>query len=301
MTTAPTRAIAVAASAGRRRPVLPSFPSPGTMALIARRELRDTLSNKWFLLSTAGFAALASALSFVSLAGAGASGFAGFGRTAAGLLNLIMLIVPLMALTAGASSLAAERERGMLTYLLSQPLGRAELLLGKFVGLALALAGSLALGFGLSAALLAWRAGGDGASAFLVLVGGSCLLALGMLSVGMLISVFSRRAAAATGTAVFAWLVLAFASDLGLMAGTLTFKLRAERLFALATANPLQSFKMLVLRELNASLDVLGPAGLYAEQQHGAALGPILLGVLAAWCVVPLVLALVLFLRRQTP
>ena len=158
---------------------------PGSHLTLARgvlafagREFRDAVSSKWFLLYTVAFSVLAIAVSFVSLAGSGAQGFAGFGRTAAGLLNLIMLIVPLMALTAGAGSVAGERERGTLLYLLAQPISRTELLLGKYLGLAVALCCSLCVGFGLSAAVLAWRAGGVGIGSFLMLVLFTCVLAL---------------------------------------------------------------------------------------------------------------------------
>src|SRR5690606_3606519 len=66
----------------------------------AGRELRDAVASRWFMLYTAAFGVLAVAVSFMSLAGSGSQGFAGFGRTAAGLLNLVMLVVPLMAITA---------------------------------------------------------------------------------------------------------------------------------------------------------------------------------------------------------
>src|SRR3989304_4796748 len=88
---------------------------------LAQKELRDALRNRWFLLFAAVFTLLALAFSYLSLAGAGVVGFAGFGRTTASLINLVLLIVPLMALTVGAQSLSAERERGTLAYLLAQP------------------------------------------------------------------------------------------------------------------------------------------------------------------------------------
>ncbi len=281
--------------AGRRAPLI----GAGTLAVLAVKELRDALRNKWFLLYTGTFAVLACSLSFVSLAGAGSYGFAGFGRTAAGLLNLIMLIVPLMALTTGAGTIAGERERGMLVYLLAQPVSRAEVLLGKYLGLAMALLASLCIGFGASAGLLAWRTGAGDVSGFGALVGFTSLLALGMLSVGVLISALARRAGVAIGIGVFAWLLLVFVSDLGLMTGTLVFKLRVEELFAAAMVNPLQAYKMAVMQRLNAQLDVLGPAGLYASQTFGPSLAWMLLGNLAAWVVLPLAAALAVFSRRS--
>ena len=264
----------------------------------AKREFRDALASKWFLLYTVAFSVLAVGVSFLSLSGVGSHGFAGFGRTAAGLLNLIMLVVPLMALTAGAGSIAGERERGTLLYLLAQPVSRAQVLLGKYLGLAAALLCSLGIGFGVSAGVLAWRAGGVGVGAFVMLIAFTAMLAVAMLSLGVLISVVSRRTGVATGVALFAWLTLVFVSDLGLMAGSLLFKLRVQEMFGLAVGNPLQSFKMAVIVNMNASLDVLGPVGAYASQTHGTALPWVLVSSLLAWTIVPLGLAVVLFARR---
>ncbi len=211
---------------------------------LARKEMRDSLRNRWFILYTIAFAVLALALSFLSLLGTGSVGFAGFGRTAAGLINLVILIVPLMALTAGAGAIAGERERGTLGYLLAQPVSRIEVILGKYLGLAVAMMTSLALGFGLSAAAIAWRSGGADASRFARLVVLALLLALAMLSVGFLVSVLVRRGSVATGAAIFIWLTLVFLGDLGLMGSTIVFKLQVADLFRLSLLNPLQVFKM---------------------------------------------------------
>lgn len=280
---------------------VPAAPSLLSGALhFAGREFRDAIASKWFLLYTLAFTVLAVGVSFLSLSGVGSHGFAGFGRTAAGLLNLIMLIVPLMALTAGAGAIAGERERGTLLYLLAQPVSRTQVLLGKYVGLAAALLCALCVGFGVSGGVLAWRAGGVGVGAYATLVALTALLALAMLSVGMLVSVVSRRSSVATGIGLFAWLTLVFVSDLGLMAGSIIFKLRVQEIFGLAVLNPLQSFKMAVIVNMNASLDVLGPVGAYASHSLGAALPWALALSLAAWTLVPLALAALLFSRRST-
>lgn len=277
----------------------PARPEWRNVAALARKELRDAMRNRWFLLYTAGFAVLALGLSYFSLSGAGMYGFAGFGRTAASLINLILLIVPLMALTVGCATLAGERERGTLAYLLAQPVTRGEVLFGKFIGLATALLGSLALGFGLSGAVIAWQAGSVGLGAYLWLFALTVLLALVMLSIGLLISVLTRRASVAGGIAVFVWLALVFLGDLGLLGSTVVFRLQVADLFHLALINPLQVFKLAALRGVNASLDVLGPAGLYAVRTYGDTLPALFGGVLAAWLVLPLAVALWL-LRRQS-
>ena len=103
--------------------------------IVAKKEIRDALSNRWLLAYCGLLALLALALSYLGQRNLGALGFENFSRTTASLLNLCLLLAPIMALTVGAGAIAGERERGTLTYLLSQPIERWELLLGKFVGL----------------------------------------------------------------------------------------------------------------------------------------------------------------------
>lgn len=273
---------------------------PRIVGTLLKKEINDSLNNRWFMLYAAAFTGLALLLSWLSLSGGGLgySGFAGFGRTAASLVNLVLLIVPLMGLTIGAGGISAERERGTLHYLLAQPVSRAEVLLGKYLGLAVSLLGALALGFGLSGAIIAGRGGQTDAGAYGLLVIFSFTLALGMLSLGFLIGVLTRKAAVATGTALFLWLVLVFVGDLGLMGTTLAFKLPIQALFNLALINPLQVFKMSALMSINATLDVLGPAGIYAIQTYRDHLTWMFLGALFAWIVLPLVAAYTIFSRR---
>ncbi len=269
------------------------------VATIARKEVHDSLRNRWFLLYTVAFAVLALSVSWISLAGTGTYGFAGYGRTAAGLVNLVLLIVPLMALTLGAASVAGDAERGTLAYVLAQPVSRAEVLIGKYLGLAVALSVSISLGFAACAAILAGGGAGVGITSFATLVAMTVVLALAMLSVGFLISVIARRASVAMGAALIVWLALAFLSDLGLMGGTLAFRLHVHELFYAALAHPLQVFKMAVLGSVHASLDVLGPAGLFATQTHGRSLPVLFAGALAAWTVLPLAAAALVFHRRS--
>jgi len=269
------------------------------VAAVAQRELREALRSRWFILYTIAFAVLGLSVSFISGATAGTSGLASFGRTTAGLVNLVLLVVPLMGLTAGAGAIASDRERGMLAYLLAQPVSRLEVLLGKYVGLAGALLACLCLGLGLCAGVLAWKGQAASPESILWLAGLSFALALGMLSLGVFISTLARKVSGAIGAAIFVWLTLVFVTDLGLMAGTLALKLRIEELFALGLINPLQVFKMWSLHAAAASLDVLGPAGLYATEEYGAGLHLLFGGALAAWIALPLAIGAIIFSRRS--
>src|SRR3972149_2090028 len=90
---------------------------------IARKEVRDAVAGRWLILYAAVFAVLALGLPYLGQRNLGALGFENFSRTTASLLNLCLLLAPLVALSLGAGSIAAERDRGHLTYLLSQPPG----------------------------------------------------------------------------------------------------------------------------------------------------------------------------------
>lgn len=266
--------------------------------ILAQKELRDARRNRWFLLYALAFAGLSLALAWVALSGAGNYGLAGFGRTSASLINLILLIVPLMGLTLGAMGLAGEREQGTLLYMLAQPINQAELLLGKFLGLALALIAALGLGFGLTALLIAANGGGAQIGVYLSLLGLSCLLAVASLSVGLLVSSLTPRGSTAVGIALFLWLILVFFGDLGVMGTALVLRLNVDQLFALAIINPLQLFKIAAVFSLRQNLEVLGPAGVYALRTYGSQLLPLLLGLLAAWALLPFLAAAFFFKRR---
>lgn len=268
------------------------------IALVARKEVRDALRNRWFLLYAAAFALLAIGLSQLGMGDRSTAGFAGFGRTAAGLVNLVLLVVPLMGLTLGAQSLAGERERGTLATLLAQPVTRAEVLIGKVLGLTIALGAALLLGFGLAGAWVALRGGGVEAWAYAQVVAAAALLALATLSIGFLISAATRRTSAATGVALFVWLALVFAGDLGLMGTAVTMRLDVGTLLALTLLNPLEAYRIGAIAAITGTLDVLGPAGVYASRTLGRGLVAVLAGVLVAWSVIPLVAAGLVFGRR---
>ncbi len=279
------------------------FPRPASwmrnVGTMARRELRDSIRSRWFILYTLAFAALGLGVSYVSAASAGGVGLSGYGRTTAGLINLVLLVVPLMGLTAGAGSIASDRERGMLAYLLAQPVSRVEVVLGKYLGLAGSLFACITLGLGASAGIMAWKGQTTSPGSIVWLAALTLGLALAMLSTGILISVLARRASVAVGTAVFLWLVLVFATDLALMAGTIALKFRIQELFVFALGNPLQVFKMWSLHSVDATLDVLGPVGLYASEEYGGMLNVIFAAAILAWIVVPMGIAGVVFSRRS--
>ena len=265
---------------------------------LVRKEMRDARRNRWFLVIAALFAGLSVSLSLMGFAGLGSIGVAGFGRTAASLLNLVVLLIPLMGLLLGGTSIVSEREQGTLESLLAQPVTPQEVLFGKYAGSAVVLLSAVFIGFGATALIISRYAGFEEAGSYAALVFFSALLGLAFLSVGFLISVLVRRHATAIGWVIVAWVGFLFLSDLGLMGTAVVLKLPVEVLLWLVLMNPAQSFKVAVIGTLHGNLESFGPVGLYVSEACGPWFGGILIALLAGWVLAPLLAAMVSLRNR---
>lgn len=251
--------------------------------LLVAKEARDALRNRWFIAYGASLVILSLILSLLVLASAGYGPVSGFGRTAAGIVNLMLLLVPLMGLTLGALSLATERERGALDFWLSQPLDPAEVYLGKALGLGVALAAVVSIGFGASGLLLGIAGSSRGPLTLLFLTGLTILLGWASLALGLCLSARVSRTSTAVSVAVALWLVLVLVSSLGLMGTAVVVRLSPAWLLAAALANPVESYRILAVQSLSGTLELLGPAGLYAQDTLGQYLAAAFLSTLVAW------------------
>ncbi len=266
-----------------------------TILVIIGKEIRDSKRNRWFVMISILFTLLSLSLSFLGLSGLGSFGVSGFGRTAASLLNLVLLIVPLMGLLLGAMSIVGEKEQGTLLTLLAQPITVSEIFFGKYIGAAFALTTTVLVGFGMSGFVIAHYAGMDQIGDHLFLKGFTILRGLVYLSLAMFISAITKRHATAMGVALLFWFAFIFLSDLGLMGTAVVLKLSADKLFWLVLINPAQSFKLAVIGSVQKSLEIFGAAGAYAYDIFGDWLTLALSGVLFAWILIPLFVAFSVF------
>ncbi len=264
---------------------------------ISLKELQDARRNRWYLIYVLVFTGLSLALAWMGMTGLGDYGLAGFGRTAASTINIVLLVVPLMGLTLGAISLAGERERNTLQYLLAQPVTQFEVLLGKYLGLAIALFSALVLGFGISGIFISLQGGSAEINLYLLMVLLAFMLALVSLSLGFLISSMVRKGSTAISIALFIWLLLLIFGDLGLMGTSIMLRLGVGQLLTLTLLNPMQIFKIAAILNIRGSLEVLGPAGIYALRTYGTQLMPGLIAILLAWTLLPLTFAYYAFRR----
>jgi Cu-processing system permease protein len=263
---------------------------PRETGLVVARELREAMRGRWFIVATASFLALSLGLSLLGLSGAQRSGLAGFDRTSAGVLNLALVFVPLVTFMAGALALSGEIEDGSLAMLLSQPLTRAEVFVGKFLGLLAAVWASILCGFGTTGVVVGLYAGGN-ARSFLSLVGLLLVYSASTLAIGTLLSVTLRSRVRATGAAFAAWLLFVYVSDLGSIGLAIARGLAPGQLFVLALMNPVEQARVAGTLALTDRLEVLGPVGIFALDHLGARGVSVLLHGLLALSAVALLLA----------
>lgn len=259
-----------------------------TVKTIARQELTINIRNKWTLLFAGVFGVLVLAISYFGLITAGSVGFQGFTRTSASLLNLVLYIIPLVALTMGTLSFTSEKGAGELLF--SQPITRGEILLGKLAGLFASIATATIAGFGLAGIVIAVRAGTDGALRYPVFVGLSLLLALVFLVMSALVSALCGRKSKAFGVALFLWFFFVLFYDLIVIGGTFLMKEHAANNFIFASlfGNPVDMVRVASLMALDGK-EIFGAAGAALTRALGGeAAGIALLIVgLVAWIVLP--------------
>lgn len=267
---------------------------PRQVAALAAKEFSDRLRNRWVLAVALVFTVFSLAITYFGGAAQGQIGPRSIEATIASLVSLVIYLIPLIALLLGFDAIVGERERGSLDLLLALPITRLELLLGKYLGLAAALALSTLAGFALVAALLWRNFGMAGLYHYGGFVGSSVLLGLAFLSLALLLSVLARDRTRASGLAIALWFAMVLVFDLLLLGllvaggGEAEGLLGGDALAWLMLLNPADVFRILNVFSLDDVSRLYGLASVVPP-----ALGnPWLMGgAMLAWIVAPLALA----------
>jgi Cu-processing system permease protein len=263
-------------------------------------EFRIALRNRWVAISILLMALFSVVL---SAAGSSATGTIGADRLSvvvASLTSLAVYLVPLVALLMSFDAIAGEVERGTLPLLLTYPVSRPEILLGKLLAHLAILTLAVAVGYGIAAAaaLLLDPEAAAGLPALWRLLWSSVLLGATFLGVGYAASALARRPSGAAGLAIGIWLGLIVLYDLGLLAAVVADDggLFTTKVFPLALlANPADAFRLYNLAASQATAAAAGVAGAANTIPLWASLASILL-----WPVAALALATAAF-RKVTP
>lgn len=226
---------------------------------LARRELAEAFRNYWFAVNSGVFVLGALALLLFGQQDATVLGYRGVARALAGLMQLTLFLVPLMALFPAAAALAGEREVGTLDYLLAQPVTRGEVHAGKWLGVGWAVSLSLLAGFTVAGAVGLGRGVPAGLMAGLAAL--AVLLAAVFVSLGTWISARAATQGRATSLGLTVWLFLLALGSLGLMGAFVAWGIPPTVLEVWAFVNPIEAFRMAVIVVLDPGTRVLGPVG----------------------------------------
>lgn len=269
--------------------------------IIARKEIREGLRNRWVLGSTLLLAALALTLTALGSAPTGNVGVNQLDVVIVSLSSLTIFLVPLIALLLSHDAIVGEMERGTMLLLLSYPIGRNQVILGKFLGHIAILSFATLCGYGAAAlALVITRADIDAASwwAFLNMLGSSVLLGAVFVAIGYLASAIVSERSTAGGIAIGVWLLFVLIYDLALLGALVAaggHAIPSGLLDAVLLFNPTDAYRMLNLGSGEAS----ALSGLGGVAEHSGLNAAMLLAALGAWTVVPLMLAAAVFSRRE--
>ena len=232
----------------------------GNIAVLARQELRITLRTRWVQIFALVFGLLTIAISYFGMVTSIVVGFEGFTRTTASLLNLVLYLVPMLALAAATSSFSGDK--GAAEFLFSQPVSRTEVLLGKILGLFASLAVAVIFGFGVSGFVIAAQSGTDGILRYLGFIVLTLLLLLTFLCLGAFASIVSESRTRALGIALAMWFAFVLFYDLVVMGLACVVSPHTSRAFILISlfGNPVDLARVAGLLILGGAT-IFGAAG----------------------------------------
>ena len=271
------------------------------VAAIAGREVLAGIRNRWMLAASLLLGVLALTLAFVGSAPGGAVAASPLAITVVSLSSLSVFLVPLIGLLVSYDTLVGEIERGTMPLLMTHPVTRWRIVLGKFAGQVAILAVATVVGFGVAALVTGLGQGGDAEAwgAFGVMVGASILLGAAFIALGTLFSAVVAERGTAAGVSAAAWLIFVVLFDMALLAILVADEgqvVSGELFRVLLLLNPTDVYRMLTLSGSETVGALSGMAGVSAEAAFGHAL---LLPVMVLWVAVPLGLAGLLFGRKE--
>lgn len=268
-----------------------------TLLTLARKEIKDGLRNRWVLAIALLLAAFALTLAFLGSAPAGETKASPLAITVVSLATLNIYLIPLIALLLSYDAIIGEIERGTMALVLTYPLARWHIVIGKFLGQSTILAIAIAIGYsiaGLAVALLHKKTGFSWAvwQPFIKMTVTTLLLGAVFLAIGYVLSALAKQRGSAAGMAIGVWLFFVLLYDFALLGALIADKgqhISANILNALLLANPTDTYRL-----YNLSGNVASGLG----AQNGIASG-VLLTTLLLWIATPLGLGIMLF-RRKT-
>ncbi len=273
------------------------------LVILAAKELRDGLRNRWVAAAILLLATLSLSLAFLGSAPVGSVKAGALSVTIASLSSLTVYLLPLIALLLAYDALVGEAERGTLLLLLAYPVARWQVVLGKFLGHVAILAVAILFGYGAVLLGLALTENGTAAAgewqAFGAMMASSLLLGAAFLALGYLPSALVRERATAAGAAIGLWLIFVVLYDLtllGLLIADEGQRIGQALISTLLVINPTDAYRLFNLAGSDGVGQVSGMAGLASAGGFGPAI-PLL--AILAWVALPLTATVLVFRKKE--
>lgn len=238
---------------------------------VARLDLADVRRSRWLLLCIAVYLLLACGFVLVGMRESSVMGFSGMGRALLSMVHALLLLLPLLALTATGQVINRARDDGTLELVFSHPVRRGVYFTAVTITRSAVLIAPLVVTM-LGMALLGRVAFGEAVQwTFLtqsLAVSASLLWAF--VGLGLLVSTLVRSQARAIIWLLVLWALAVALLDFGLVALMLQWRVNAQTVFLVAALNPVQAARMALLSGASAELSALGPVGFYLANRVGA-------------------------------
>ncbi len=257
--------------------------------LCARYELLLAVRSRWLQVFAAVFAAVSLAIAGSGFILSGGHGVQDFARTAVSLVQVVLLLVPLVALVFG--GLAMTPDRGAAELLYSQPVSRGAILIGRMLGVWLALGAAELIGFGAAGLAVQSQAGIDGIARYGALVAMSVAITGIFLGLAALIAARSPgRRTRVLAAALVVWFVTVLLFDVAALGvASLLRSGSASRLLITATLiNPVDAARTGALLAIDGTA-AFGAASLALLRYTGGVAGAVMLitASLIVWLCAP--------------
>jgi len=272
---------------------------------VAKKEFMDNLRNKWIIAMIIIFLLLTILSSYLAGGQSGGEEALGeMGDTVVTLLSISSLLIPIIAIMLGYATISGEAESGSLSIVLSYPIKRIEVLLGKLLGLGSVLIFSIVLGFGVGGIIIAATVGASEGIAFLMFIFLTVILGFVYLSLSICISSYCKKrvTSIAGGVMIFFWAMIygmiifgiLLASGISLEQFMTPGFVYPDWLFNSVFLSPGDMYQMSVMEGFGISQAF----GFEIEAPEYMSLGLLVL-VQFIWLIIPMILAYRFFKRRD--
>jgi Cu-processing system permease protein len=269
--------------------------------VLAAEEFQEGLRNRWVISALLLLSTLAFSLALLGSSPIGETRASALNVTTVSLASLSVYLIPLIALTLSYDSIVGERERGTLLLLMTYPISRWQIVVGKFAGHFSIIAVAILVGYGAAGIYVGTTSEVQVQDwiLFASMLASSLMLGSAFIAMGYLVSVVVSSRATAAGLSISIWLFMVVVYDLlllGLVLADSGGSISSDLFAGLLLLNPADIYRLFNLAGSDAASLVSGSLGALDESFLSPGL---LLGVLSLWLLIPLVSAIWIFKRHE--